>query len=808
MDHYFWSENLSESIASADVVHLPENTSDHCPIFCKIDVNRLPTISKASQEESPPNVCWKKATEDQRQNYTETMEQRLKNIKVPDCVNECCDVNCGLECHQDGIDDFLVNILRSIKSTADDCLPRMKKKTVREKKNPIACWHEDIQPYKEKSMFWHSIWISAGRPINTELHRLMKKTRNIYHLQIRKNKKLAEKLKKNAFLKACIDDNEDIFKLIKKERRTMISLPTTMDGVSINIENHFSGIYKRLYNSVDDKSDLENFKKQLSRRIIASSIEDVYDITTDRVQEALYRLKTNKTDPILAFNSDCLKNSPRILCEYLSFMFRQFLIHGHISSFLMISTLVPLVKDKLGDITSSDNYRSIAISSLILKVFDYVILDIHGDKLTTDELQFGYQENTSTSMCTWLVVETVEYYLRHGSNIYACVMDMTKAFDNVKHSTLFRKLDEKGIPPIVLRLLVKMYDTQEANVRWNNNLSDTFSLRNGVKQGAVLSPRLFCVYTDALFSALRRRRTGCWMGDAFVGIVGYADDLLLLSPTMDGLQEMVSSCEQFANDHNLKFSTHDNLKKCKTKCIAFSLGKGKENLVNINLNGKVLPWVESAKHLGCKLTEDLHGLSKDTMEKRAQYINRVNELNQEFFFVHCSTRIMINNIFNTSFYGSQLWDLFSKEATRVEKTWNISQRTILRLPRSSHRYFIEPLSNTRHITFSLIKRFTNFIQKVADSSKYVLRRVLAAVKDDSRSTSGNNLRKIMLMVGKNAAEPVTHKDLKTLTYAPVPHNQEWKIQLAREILEIKNGKLEMKLLDYKDLDEVLKVVTT
>ena len=59
----------------------------------------------------------------------------------------------------------------------------------------------------------------------------------------------------------------------------------------------------------------------------------------------------------------------------------------------MISTLVTVVKDKLGDITSSDNYRSIAISSLILKVFGYVILDIHGDKLTTDELQFEYQDN-------------------------------------------------------------------------------------------------------------------------------------------------------------------------------------------------------------------------------------------------------------------------------------------------------------------------------------------------------------------------------------------------------------------------------
>ena len=93
-------------------------------------------------------------------------------------------------------------------------------------------------------------------------------------------------------------------------------------------------------------------------------------------------LRMKKNDPVLGFKSDCLTNAPPIFCTQLSLLFRQFLIHGHISSFLMISTLIPLVKEKMGDITSSDNYRSIAISSLILKVFDYFILDIHGDSLT------------------------------------------------------------------------------------------------------------------------------------------------------------------------------------------------------------------------------------------------------------------------------------------------------------------------------------------------------------------------------------------------------------------------------------------
>ena len=196
----------------------------------------------------------------------------------------------------------------------------------------------------------------------------------------------------------------------------------------------------------------------------------------------------------------------------------------------------------------------------------------------------------------WLVVETIEYFQRHGSNVYACVMDITKAFDNVKHSTLFWKLEEKGIPSTLLRLLVIMYSKQQANVKWNNNLSDSFSIKNGVKQGAVLYPRLFCVYTDSLFAILRKKITGCWIDNVFVGIVGYADDLLLFSPTMDGLQEMVRTCEEFANDHhNLKFSTHHILQKCKTKCIAFT--KKKSDLINIMINKMVLAWVESAKHL-------------------------------------------------------------------------------------------------------------------------------------------------------------------------------------------------------------------
>ena len=152
----------------------------------------------------------------------------------------------------------------------------------------------------------------------------------------------------------------------------------------------------------------------------------------------------------------------------------------------------------------------------------------------------------------------------------------------------------------------------------------------------------------------------------FVGIVGYADDLLLLSPSLDGLQEKVKTCEDYGTTHNLTFSTNPDHKICKTKCIAFL--KRERPLKNINLNGSELPWVNSTKHLGCKISQNIHGLTQDIMEKRALYINRVNELIQEFHFAHPLTKIKINNIFNTHFYGSQLWDLFSEEAVRLSRS--------------------------------------------------------------------------------------------------------------------------------------------
>ena len=83
-----------------------------------------------------------------------------------------------------------------------------------------------------------------------------------------------------------------------------------------------------------------------------------------------------------------------------------------------------------------------------------------------------------------------------------------------------------------------MYTTQSTCILWNGTRSLPFNTENGVRQGGVLSPILFCVYVDELFSRIRKSGYGCHIGHLSYAVFGYADDVKLLSPTIAGLEKI------------------------------------------------------------------------------------------------------------------------------------------------------------------------------------------------------------------------------------------------------------------------------
>ena len=159
------------------------------------------------------------------------------------------------------------------------------------------------------------------------------------------------------------------------------------------------------------------------------------------------------------------------------------LSHGTAPAGLLLSTMVPLIKNKRGNKCDSNNYRAIAISSLLGKLFDTILLKLQHASLFTELLQFGFKPNSSTVICTSLLRDTIEYYYENGSDCYLLLLDASKAFDRVEYVRFFRTLRDRNMCPTVLRLLMNMYVNQSFQVKWNNIISSQSHISNGVKQG-------------------------------------------------------------------------------------------------------------------------------------------------------------------------------------------------------------------------------------------------------------------------------------------------------------------------------------
>ena len=100
----------------------------------------------------------------------------------------------------------------------------------------------------------------------------------------------------------------------------------------------------------------------------------------------------------------------------------------------------PMLKNSLGNIKDSSNYREVMISSNLLKFFEYCLLPIIQRYTNVSPMQFGYIANTSTSLAALILKEAVHKYLTAESKVYSCFLDLSKAFGRVNYDMLLQKL--------------------------------------------------------------------------------------------------------------------------------------------------------------------------------------------------------------------------------------------------------------------------------------------------------------------------------------------------------------------------------
>ena len=731
---------------------------------------------------SVPKTSWGKADEESKIKYKESVSAKLNSLQVHH-LNHCRNLHCSE--HTEDIFNYTVDVLEAVEAAARESLPVVGGGgSGGHYPSKVPGWKEHVQPYYEESKFWHSLWVSAGKPAEGQLLHLMRDSKHQYKYALRRVQRARHKIQNDMFLTSIMHGGVNIFEEIKKYRGKVKNCSSTIDGEigAPNIAEHFAGKYKQLYNQNQLGEQITDLKHRLNRKISCQDMVEVNRITESVIRQGLKLMKGNKGDAIFDFQSDCLIEGPPEVVTHLTNLIRLFILHGQVPDIILVCTLLPLVKDNLGDLTQSENYRAIAAGCQVLKLLDIVILILEGEKLSCDQLQFGFQPRASTTMCSWMVTSVIDQYTREGSVVYGCAMDLSKAFDMVEWLALFKVLENRNVSPVFLRTLLYVYTHQSCNVRWNGSLSDTLNVSNGVCQGAVSSPILFSIYIDYLFSIFRGLGFGCRLNSKFYGCFGYADDLLLLSASRSGLQSMINNCSNFMQLQKLKFSTSKNPAKSKTKCIIFSRkARDTVGIVPVKLNGDDLPWVPELKYLG-NILECSNSMTRDIAVKRGKFIGKVNSLSQEFHYASPDVFMKMLNIYAVSFHGSSLWDIFSKECDRVYAAWNVAVRQAWSLPNRTHRYLIETISGCLHPKVMLASRCFAFSQSLLRSTKYNVRILARLCMLDNRTRLGRTVNRISQECGCEVNELSPGLIKANMKYFPIPSHEEWRTGLLSELL--------------------------
>ena len=256
------------------------------------------------------------------------------------------------------------------------------------------------------------------------------------------------------------------------------------------------------------------------------------------------------------------------------------------------------------------------------------------------------------------------------------------------------------------------------SVKWGNTISTSFKVTNGVKQGGVLSPLLFNLYTDDLSSELIKCNIGCHLGGKILNHIAYADDLCLLSISSNGMQKLLDICENYAYDHDIIY----NSKKTVSMFFKPKLFKNTCNPL-LQLCNNDLVFVEKCKYLGVHVETET--CKADVKRQLCKFYANANMLLRKFHFCSDNVKVQLFKSYCTTLYCSQFWYNCSKTfMKKLSVGYNNSFRRLMKLDKycsASGMFVYYGVPSFGELQRKLI---VNFIDRIQSSSNSIIMNVV------------------------------------------------------------------------------------
>ena len=436
-------------------------------------------------------------------------------------------------------------------------------------------------------------------------------------------------------------------------------------------------IRKRWKEYIEELYDAEN--KPSLNEIPLNQEEEGLDLLDSEIEDAIKSLKKKKSEGCDGIPAELIQEMEGIGMEKIKNICRKIYTSGKWPEDYSTTVMIPIKKKPMTQ--ECNEHRTISLITHASKIILRIMLR-RMEKRAYEyigESQFGFKKNCGTREAIGLLRIIMDRYIDANKEVYACFIDFEKAFDRVDWKKLLEILENLGVDSKERSLIRNLYESQQVKIRIENKESEPAYIGRGVRQGCILSPILFSIYTETIMKeALEDIEEGVKIGGRQIKDIRFADDQVVLAETKEGIQRLMDALNNTIAKYNMKM----NIKKTKSMRIS----RRGDEIINIQINGTGIEQVKTFKYLGAEITSD--GKCQKEIQiriaKAKNAFTKIKELLSKGLNIRTKKRIIASIVWSVFLYGSESWALRKQEFKKIDALEMWMWRRILKINWRDH----------------------------------------------------------------------------------------------------------------------------